>query len=259
VAVDATDPGAVAGALTTRTRIVFVETPTNPRLRTCDVAALAGVVHGRGALLAVDHSMLSPLLLRPLEHGADLAVQSATKLLGGHGDLTAGVVACRDADLARRLRWMQNAEGTALAPFPAWLLLRGLETLDVRLARQLDNARVVVPVLAAHPAVRRLRYPDTGTVISFETGSLDRSRAVVRNARLFRTTVSFGGVTSSISLPCSMSHAAVPAERRRAQGLPEDLVRVSVGIEAAEDLIADLTLALDSIDAPAAVAPGRVP
>lgn len=285
--VDTTDPAAVAHAVTPRTRLVLLESPTNPRLRVIDIRAIAEIAHARGALVAVDNSLLSAYLQKPLALGADIAIQSATKALGGHSDLTAGVVAVRDLALAERLAFIQNAYGTALAPFDAWLLLRGLETLALRVRRQVENTRALLLFLQRHPAVTRLYYPARSacfsrqpharspweggrgeefsppplchnesadreidlypcTLISFETGDLNFSRRLIRSTRLFRATVSWGGVTSSISLPCEMSHASIPAEVRAQRRLREDIVRISVGIEAPEDLVADLSRALDA-------------
>jgi len=245
--VDTTDPDAVAAAVSNATDLVLVESPSNPRLRVSPIPVLAEIAHRHGARLAVDNSLLSSYLMHPLALGADFAVQSATKLLGGHGDLTAGLVAVEDPALAERLAFDRNAEGTALAPFESWLLLRGLQTLAVRLDRQLESTRRLVAFLRAHPRVQRVWYPrhgPGGVVVSFETGSLERSRAVVRETRVFATTVSFGAVRSSISLPAEMSHACVSEERRARQGLAADLVRVSVGIEDADELMEDLGRAL---------------
>jgi cystathionine beta-lyase len=258
--VDAADLAAVAAAIGPRTRLLLVETPTNPLLRIADLRGLAGLAHAAGALLAVDNSLLSPYLQRPLELGADVVVHSATKCLGGHSDLTAGVVAVTDPALARELAFAQNAEGTALSPFEAWLLQRGMKTLAVRLDRQESNARRVAELLAGHPRVRRVHYPGlpshpghqlqrrqasgAGSVVSFETGSVDVSRQIVEATRLFTISVSFGGVGSLISLPCRMSHASIPASVRRSRALPEDLVRLAVGIEHAGDLLEDLEQAL---------------
>jgi cystathionine beta-lyase len=258
--VDAADLAAVAAAIGPRTRLLLVETPTNPLLRIADLRGLAGLAHAAGALLAVDNSLLSPYLQRPLELGADLVVHSATKCLGGHSDLTAGVVAVTDPALARELAFAQNAEGTALSPFEAWLLQRGMKTLAVRLDRQESNARRVAELLAGHPRVRRVHYPGlpshpghqlqrrqasgAGSVVSFETGSVEVSRHIVEATRLFTISVSFGGVGSLISLPCRMSHASIPASVRRSRALPEDLVRLAVGIEHAGDLLEDLEQAL---------------
>ena len=258
--VDTTDLAAVAAAFSPRTRLLLVETPTNPLLRIADLRALAALAHAQGALLAVDNSLLSPFLQVPLALGADVVVHSATKSLCGHGDLTAGVVAVRDAALAAELAFAQNAEGTALGPFDAWLLLRGMKTLAVRLERQEANARRIADRLAAHPRVRRVHYPGlpdhpgralhetqskgAGSVVSFETGSLDLSRRIAEATRLFTRAVSFGSVGSLISLPCRMSHASIPAAVRESRALPEDLIRLAVGIEDAGDLLDDLEQAL---------------
>jgi cystathionine beta-lyase len=240
------DLAALSAAVGSRADLVLVESPTNPRLTTVDLAALAEAAHRAGALLAVDNSLLSPLWQRPLELGADLAVQSGTKLLGGHSDLTAGVVSTRDAGLLRRLAFRRNAEGTALAPFESWLLLRGLDTLAVRLARQAANADALARRLGSEPAVRRLHRPATeprGTVLSIETGDAALSAAFLRHLELFRLGVSFGGVTSSACLPARTSHAAIPGPERARRGIGDDLVRLSVGIEDAADLEIDLTRA----------------
>jgi cystathionine beta-lyase len=265
--VDAADPAAVAAALAPTpwqkpVSLLYVETPSNPLLQIVDLAALAELAHAHGARLAVDGSLLSPLRQRPLDLGADLVVHSATKCLSGHSDLTAGVVATRDPGLAAELAFRRNAEGTALAPFESWLLLRGLKTLDLRLERQERTAARLAAFLAAHPGVRRVCYPGLpdhpghdvhrrqaagdGCLVSFETGCAEASRRLVEGLRLFALTVSFGGVGSTASLPCRMSHASVPAERRAGR-LLEDLVRLSAGIEDPEDLLDDLGEALGRI------------
>lgn len=236
--VDASDVGAVTGAVTSRTRLVLVESVTNPRLQRVEVAALAAATRGR-ALLAVDNTMLSSYIERPLLAGADIAIQSATKLLGGHSDLTAGVVATNDASLAARLQHDQNARGTALAPFDSWLLLRGLATLPVRVDRQRATTLAVAEWLRSR-APLTLCGEQAGVVLSFTTGSLPMSRTLLEATRLFHTAVSFGGVASSISLPWSMSHQSIPADQRAARAFPADLVRLSIGLEEPADLIADL-------------------
>ena len=264
--VDGADLAAVAAAIGPATRLVLVETPTNPLLRVCDLAGLASIAHAGGARLAVDATLLTPYLQRPLELGADLVVHSATKALGGHGDLTAGVVATSDDALAERLAFARNAEGTALSPFESWLLARGLRTLAVRIERQETNARRVAELLAARPEVDEVRWPGLasdpghalqrvqatgfGPVVAFRTGEVERSRRLVESLALFPIAVSFGGAGSSASLPCRMSHAAIPEAVRRARRLPEDLVRLSVGIEDADDLVADLERALDALGLP---------
>ena len=258
---DATDLAAMEEALAEGPQLVLVESPTNPLLRVVDLEGLAGRVHARGALLAVDNSALSPYLQRPLELGADAVVHSATKHLGGHGDLTAGVVAVRDRELAERLAFVQNAEGAGLAPFESWLLLRGIKTLGVRLDRQQASAQRVAEHLATHPQVSRVHYPglDThpGRAIHFRqargAGSLisllprrpEMARILVESTQLFRISVSFGSVGSLASLPSRMSHSSIPPEVRASRALPEHLVRLSIGLEDAEDLIEDLDQALE--------------
>jgi len=257
---DATDPAALAAAMGPRTRLVHVETPTNPRLRIVDIAAVAEVAHRGGAVLSVDNTAMSPYLQNPLALGADVVMHSATKYLCGHSDVTAGVVATSDAKLAETLYLIQNGEGSALGPFDSFLLLRGLRTLGLRMDRQQASAQKVAEFLAGHPDVERVWFPGLdghpgadiharqargpGAVISFQTGSLEVSRRAAEAAKLFAITVSFGGIGSSISVPCRMSHASIPAEVQKKVELPEDLVRVSVGIEDAGDLIEDLSRAL---------------
>ena len=259
-AVDAADLDAVASRLGPATRLLFVETPTNPRQRIADIAGLAELsARWPRCRLVVDNTLLSPLGQRPLDLGADAVLHSATKHLGGHGDVIAGVVTTRDAGVAEELAFVQNAEGAGLAPFDAWLVLRGMKTLAVRLRQQQATARRLACFLAAHPAVSRVWYaglPDhpghalhrrqatgDGSVLSFATGDPAASAHVVEATRLFAISVSFGSVGSLISLPCHMSHASIPAARR-AHAPPQDLVRVSVGLEDPADLQADLEQAL---------------
>jgi cystathionine beta-lyase len=259
--VDTTDPAAVAAALSPATRLLLVETPTNPLLRIADLARLAEIAHRGGALLAVDNSLLSPCLQRPLALGADLVIHSATKFLCGHCDVSAGAVVTDDAALHERLAFHLNAEGTGLAPFDSWLLLRGMKTLALRVERQGTTAARIAGYLAAHPRIEKVFFPalaspavreiherqasGPGSVVSFTTGDPERSVWIVEAARLFAIAVSFGSVGSSISLPCRMSHASIPQELRGRLGPPPDLIRLSVGIEDAGDLIADLGQALD--------------
>jgi cystathionine beta-lyase len=255
---DLTDDAAAAAAITQGTRLVHVESMTNPLLRVPDLRRLAALAHRRGARLCVDASALTPYLQRPLELGADIVVHSATKYLAGHGDVTAGSVAVVDERLADEIAFVQNAEGAGLAPFDAFLLLRGMQTLAVRVERQQASAHRVAsylrgrglavryPGLRSDPGHARLRTQSrgAGAVVSFETGAVDPSARLVDSLRLFSTSVSFGSIHSSASLPCRMSHAAIPAEVRRARHLPEDLVRLSIGLEDPADLISDLEQAL---------------
>jgi cystathionine beta-lyase len=250
-----------ARGFTDRTRLVHIETPTNPLLRVVDIAGLAELAHVNDALLCVDNTMLSPYLQNPLVLGADIVIHSATKALCGHSDVIAGAVIVRDEKLAEELYLIQNGEGAVLGPFDSYLLLRGIKTLGVRLDRQQANAAQIAAFLAEHPAVRRVYHPSlldkqsyaihsrqargNGTVVCFETGLLENSRQIVESLKLFPITVSFGGLQSSVSLPGRMSHASVPSHVAAQRQLPVDLIRLSVGIEDAEDLIADLGDALE--------------
>ena len=257
--VDTTDPSAVEDALDDRVRLVFLETPGNPLLKVSDIELIGKLARARGALLAVDNSIMSPYLQRPLELGADIVIESATKALSGHSDLTAGVVAVSDPELAERVYWTQNAEGTALGPFESWLLLRSVKTLAVRLDRQIDSARRVAEYLRDRPEVKAVHYPGFtdhaghevhrrqggggSVVLSFETHDESAGAHIVDATRIFKIAVSFGSVGSVISLPCRISHAAIPPEERRARALPESLVRLSVGVEDVDDLLRDLDAA----------------
>jgi cystathionine beta-lyase len=250
--------------LTSRTRLIHIETPTNPLLKIVDIASLATLAHENGALLCVDNTMLSPYLQNPLDLGADIVVHSATKFLCGHSDVIAGAVIVRDEELAEGLYLIQNGEGAGLAPFDSYLLLRGIKTLGLRLDRQQDNAEKIAAFLSGNPLIKKVYYPllldkksfaiharqarGNGAVVSFETGSLETSRQVVEALKLFPITVSFGGLQSSVSLPGRMSHASVPEHVATQRQLPVDLIRLSVGIEDSEDLIADLAEALEGVE-----------
>lgn len=242
--------------------LVLVESLTNPLWRAPDLRALAAACKARGAILCVDATAMSPWLQRPLELGADLVVHSATKLLAGHGDVTAGLVLSRSRDLHERLAFLQNAEGAVLGPFDSWLLLRGMRTLGVRLERQQRSACAIArwlaerddlvavhhPSLESHPDFERHRRQaeGPGSVLSFETGDEERSLSIVRALERFAIAVSFGSVDSTASLPCRMSHASVPSELRAVRALPPDLIRLSIGLEDPEDLLRDLSQALAS-------------
>ena len=259
--VDFSNLDAVAAAITPNTKVVYLETPTNPLLQIIDIAAAADIAHRNGSLLCVDNSTMSPYLQRPLELGADIVLHSATKFLCGHSDVMAGVVVVDDAALGDELYLIQNGEGAVLAPFDSFLLLRGSKTLALRLDRQQSNAKKIAELLDSHPAVDRVYYPGLadkqqlrvhraqssgdGAVLSFVTGDPELSRTIVEATKLFAITVSFGGVNSTISLPNYMSHASIPAHLRQQKSIPADLVRISVGIEAVEDLIDDLGQAFE--------------
>jgi cystathionine beta-lyase len=258
------DPGNLerfAAQVTPKTRLIFIETPTNPLLRIVDLRGLADLAHARGALLCVDNSVMSPYLQNPVDLGADIVVHSATKYLCGHSDVTAGAVAVRRADLAEQIYFIQNGEGSALGPFDCFLLMRGIKTLKLRYDCQQANAQKVAKHLVNHPAVKRVYFPGlanhpgfdlharqargSGALISFETGSFAFSKQIVEATQIFRISVSFGSINSSISLPGCMSHASIPPEVRKERCLATDLIRLSVGIEDADDLIDDLDRAFE--------------
>lgn len=259
--VDGSDLSAVEKALTDRTRIVWVESPTNPLLKLVDIEAVSRLAHARQALLVVDNTFMSPYFQRPLSLGADVVVHSATKYLGGHSDVIGGALVVNRADLFERLGFLQNAVGGVPGPMDAWLVLRGLKTLAIRMREHDRNARLVAAFLSEHPKVARVFYPGLpknpqrelaqrqmsgfGGMISFEVkGGLEPARRVVERTQLFTLAESLGGVESLIELPAAMTHASIPAETRRAHGVADGLVRVSVGIEDVADLISDLDRAL---------------
>ncbi len=259
--VDGSDLNAVEKSLTDRTRLVWVESPTNPLLKLVDIEAVSRLAHARDALLVVDNTFMSPYFQRPLSLGADIVVHSATKYLGGHSDVIGGTLVVNRDDLFERLAFLQNAVGGVPGPMDAWLVLRGLKTLAVRMREHDRNAREVAAFLVDHPKVARVLYPGLpnhpqrdlarrqmsgfGGMISFEVkGGLEAARRVVERTQLFTLAESLGGVESLIELPAAMTHASIPAETRRAHGVADGLVRVSVGIEDAGDLISDLDRAL---------------
>lgn len=260
--VDMTDPQNVAAALRKETRLVWVETPTNPLLKVVDIAAVAEVGRAHGAWVAVDNTFASPYLQQPLSLGADLVHHSATKYLGGHSDVVGGVVVGRDEALRQRLAFLQNAAGAVPGPFDSWLVLRGLKTLALRMDRHSQNALAVAQWLEGHPGVTRVVYPGLashpqhalaarqmsggfGGMVSFEVrGGEAKAREVVERTQLFTLAESLGGVESLIELPAVMTHLSVADS---ALAVPPGLVRLSVGIEAVEDLLADLDQALAGV------------
>jgi len=261
--VDTSNLREIEQAVRPATKMLFIETPTNPTLRLTDLAGAAEIAHARGVALVVDSTFASPAVQRPIEFGADLVVHSTTKFLNGHSDSVGGVVVAVRDDHIESLRFVQNAEGAILGPMDAWLVLRGTKTLPLRMARHNASAQVLAEYLAAHPKVSRVHYPGLpshpqhalaerqmkgfGGLIAFELGSLERARRLLDNLRLMALAESLGGVETLISHPASMTHAAVPLERRLRIGLTEDMVRVSVGIEDVEDLQDDLAQALERV------------
>ncbi|HET6979736.1 MAG TPA: cystathionine beta-lyase [Pyrinomonadaceae bacterium] len=259
--VDTTNNAELRNFLSDRTRLILIETPSNPLFRISDIRELSSIAKKTGAYLAVDNSMLSPIFQRPLNLGADVVVHSATKFLCGHSDVTAGALITNDPALHKQFSFQQNAEGAGLSPFESWLLLRGLKTLALRVERQNNSAEKIARFLQTRAEVTRVFYPGLhdhpgrevhaqqadgdGAVVSFTTGDEKLSAQIVESTRLFRVAVSFGSVGSTISLPCRMSHASIPVALRNRLAPPPDLVRISIGIEDVDDLIADLSHALE--------------
>jgi cystathionine beta-lyase/cystathionine gamma-synthase len=250
-------------AITPATKMLFLETPTNPVLRLTDLSGACEIAHDRNVVVVVDNTFASPYVQRPIGFGADIVIHSTTKFLNGHSDSVGGVaVAVRD-DHIEWLRFVQNAEGAILGPMDAWLVLRGTKTLPLRMDRHNASALVLAEFLATHPKVKRVHYPGLtshpqhelarrqmrgfGGLISFELGSLEHARTLLNNVSLMALAESLGGVETLISHPASMTHASVPPERRLEIGLTDDMVRVSVGIEDIDDLKDDLAHALDCI------------
>ncbi|MGI8968993.1 MAG: cystathionine gamma-synthase [Chloroflexota bacterium] len=259
--VDTSDPAQVAAAMQPETRMVWVESPTNPLLKLVDIAAVARVAHDHNAMLVVDNTFASPYFQQPLRLGADVVVHSATKYLGGHSDLVMGMAVVSDDELRDSLRFHQNAAGGIPGPFDSWLLLRGLKTLGLRMARHNSNALAVAQFLQGRPGVRRVIYPGLpshpqhelarrqmsgfGGIVTVELeGGEPAARAFLRGSKLFLTAESLGGVESLADHPAIMTHASVPAHLREAAGIGGGLIRLSVGIEDEKDLLADLARAL---------------
>jgi cystathionine gamma-lyase len=261
-AVDTSDTAAVAAAVVPGTKLVWIESPGNPLLSITDIAACADIAHAAGALLACDATLATPALTRPLEHGADIVMHSATKSIGGHSDLLGGALVVRDAELGTRLHWLQNATGAVMGPLEAFLCSRGLKTLELRVQAQSATALQLAEWLALQPQVRRVLYPGLaghpghalavrqmrggfGTIVSFEIdGGVEQARRVVESTRLFQLAVSLGAVESLIEIPALMSHGSYDPAARKAVGIADGLIRLAVGLEAFADLRADLASAL---------------
>jgi cystathionine gamma-lyase len=260
---DLSDPAALEAALLPDTRMVWVETPSNPLLKLVDLEATARILAGRDLLLVVDNTFATPWSQRPLEYGAHIVLHSATKYLNGHSDMVGGVAVVADEALAGRMAFLQNSVGSVLGPFDSFLALRGLKTLALRMERHTRNAAIIAAWLEGHPAVERVVYPGLeshpqhglalrqmgggGIVSFFVKGGLDAARQVLERCRIFALAESLGGVESLIDHPGIMTHASVPAERRQALGITDNLIRLSVGVEDPADLQADLDQALSRI------------
>jgi cysteine-S-conjugate beta-lyase len=245
-------------ALTPNTKLIWLETPTNPTLKISDIKAIAKIAKAHSCILCVDNTFASPALQQPLLLGADLVVHSATKYLGGHSDLIAGIVVAREKYLGEKIKFLQNATGAILGPFDSWLVIRGIETLHLRIQQHCRNAQVVAEFLETHPMVDKVFYPGLpshpnheiakqqskgfGGIVSFslKTDTEEAAIKFVTSTQYFKLAESLGGIKSLISHPANMTHKSIPAEKRRAVGVNDSLIRLSVGLEDAADLIEDL-------------------
>ena len=261
--VDTTDVQNVEAAIKENTKMVFVETPTNPVMMVTDLKAVSDVAHAAGARVVCDNTFMSPYLQRPIEFGVDIVVHSTTKYLNGHSDSVGGVVVLDDERDAEWLQFIQNSVGSILSPFDSWLVLRGTKTLAVRMEQHDATGRKVAAFLEEHPKVKKLYYPGSlshrqhelakrqqrgfGGMVAFDTGSLENARTVLESVRLCTLAESLGGVETLISHPATMTHASVLPETRERLGITGGLVRISVGLEDVEDIIADLDQALEKI------------
>jgi cystathionine beta-lyase/cystathionine gamma-synthase len=253
---DSTDPTNIDAAMTESTRLVYVETPTNPMIEITDIAAAAEIAHEHGAILAVDNTFMSPYFQRPLERGADVVVHSTTKFLNGHSDSIGGALVAKSEKHGEWFDFVQKSVGAILSPFDSFLTLRGIKTLAVRMERHEANARIVAEFLRDHDGVERVLWPGLpehpghavqqqqaggfGALITFDVGSYEAAKSLLDRLEVLTLAESLGGVETLISHPASMTHASVPPERRAELGITDGLIRVSVGIEDADDLVADL-------------------
>ena len=262
---DSSDAENVFNAISPATKLVWIETPTNPTLKISDIAAIAKLTKASGCLLCIDNTFASPALQKPLTLGADIVVHSATKYLGGHSDLIAGLVITKDPALGEKIKFFQNAGGAILSPFDSWLVIRGIETLPLRIKQHCENAKVVAEYLQQHLEVDTVFYPGLpshfnhdiakkqslgfGGIVSFTLKNDTEEAAVdfVRSTKLFRLAESLGGIKSLLSHPANMTHKSIPVEKRRASGIADSLIRLSVGLEEAGDLVKDLEQAFEKV------------
>lgn len=263
--VDTTKAENVADAITKNTKLIWIETPTNPTLKISDIKAIADIAKANNVLLCVDNTFASPALQQPLLLGADLVVHSATKYLGGHSDLIAGVVVAKDAELGAKIKFIQNASGAILAPFDCWLVIRGIETLHLRVQQHCRNAQAVAEFLTTHSQVEKVFYPGLaghvnheiakkqakgfGGIVSFvlKENSIEAANNLVTSTTYFKLAESLGGVKSLICHPAQMTHKSIPTEKRQAAGVADGLIRLSVGLEDVDDLLIDLEQALGNL------------
>lgn len=266
--VDASDAENVFNAVTPRTKLIWLETPTNPTLKISDIRAIARIAKANKCLLCVDNTFASPALQQPLSLGADIVIHSATKYLGGHSDLIAGIVVAKERELGDRIKFLQNACGAILSPFDSWLVIRGIETLHLRVKQHCINAQVIAEYLEGHPLVDSVYYPGlknhrnhavaasqstgSGGIVSFtlKEDTAEAATEFVTATRLFKLAESLGGIKSLLCHPASMTHKSIPADKRRAAGVADSLIRLSVGLEDAADLVKDIEQALACICKP---------
>jgi cystathionine beta-lyase len=264
--VDTTNVENVFNAVTPKTKLIWIETPTNPTLKISDIKAIAAIAKASGCLLCVDNTFASPALQQPLSLGADIVVHSATKYLGGHSDLIAGLVVTKEKELGVKIKFIQNASGAILSPFDSWLVIRGIETLPLRIKQHCINAQAVAEYLETNPAVDKVYYPGLknhlnhdiaatqatgfGGIVSFtlKNDTEEAAIAFVTSTKYFKLAESLGGVKSLLCHPAQMTHKSIPAEKRRAAGVADSLVRLSVGLEEASDLIQDLQHAFEKLN-----------
>ena len=263
--IDLSDPVALADALSDRTRLVWIESPTNPRLLIYDITAIAAAAHAYGALVVVDNTFATSLFQQPFQLGADIVVHSVTKYIAGHSDLIQGAVLAKDASVFEPIKFLQNATGATPSPFDCWLTLRGLKTMELRVLRHAENAAAIADALSGHPRVRRVYYPGLaghpgheiarrqmtgfGGMVSFELdGSVDEVVSFVSSRRFFALGESLGGVKALVCHPARMTHASIPAGERAKLGLSDTLVRLSPGCEHHKDLVADLLEGLAALE-----------
>lgn len=261
--VDTSDPHSVEAALKPNTKMVFIETPTNPVMIVTDLREVSEMAHRAGARVVCDNTFMSPYLQRPLEFGVDIVVHSTTKYLNGHSDGVGGIVVLNDEEDAEWIGFVQNSAGAILSPFDSWLVMRGTKTLALRMEQHDKSGRAVAAFLEEHPKVRKVYYPGSashpqhalarrqqrgfGGMVAFDVGSLANARTVLESVKLCTLAESLGGVETLISHPATMTHASVEAEKRERLGITDGLVRISVGIEDTDDIIADLDQALEKI------------
>lgn len=262
--VDTTAAANVEAALKPNTKMVFLETPTNPVMSVTDLREVSEIAHRVGAMVVCDNTFMSPALQQPLREGCDIVLHSTTKYLNGHSDSVGGAVITSDQQIYEKLQFLQNSVGAILSPFDSWLILRGTKTLALRMKAHDENGRLVAAFLQEHPKVRKVYYPGLpehpqhelakrqqtgfGGMIAFDTGSLENAKTVLEAVRLCTLAESLGGVETLISHPATMTHASVPHEKRQQLGITDGLVRISVGVEDVEDIIQDLDQALSKIE-----------